>query len=367
MIAGSEASAYTAIMRQSRPWWRLPIRRLGASGSILLVAAGLAAATDAARPLQASFQRVLAADLGFTAGDMADLGRSKLVSRTLPSNNSREIAVVGAVRVESSAERLVDRVRDIVRFKRGPEVLQIGRFSDPPVESDLAGLTVTETDARFRSCRVGDCDVRLSAAAIGRIGRSVDWTAADAEARAVAVFKAILLEDVRDYVSGGAGRMLQYDDDKEPVLPVRDFAGLLESSPYVKHMAPGLPEHLLEYPRAPLAGAEDFLYWSKERFGFDPFITVTHVTIAKDPDGAYVITSKDVYSSRYVDASLGVTIASAEPGNADAFYLVYVNRSRARAIGGLFNGLRRSVVQRRAKGSLEQNLRQTKMRIERGL
>ena len=36
-----------------------------------------------------------------------------------------------------------------------------------------------------------------------------------------------------------------------------------------------------------MAGAEDFLYWSKEKFGIAPFITVTHVVIAC-PIGARV-------------------------------------------------------------------------------
>ena len=72
----------------------------------------------------------------------------------------------------------------------------------------------------------------------------------------------------------------------------------------------GLDEHIREFPDRPIAGAEDFLYWSKEKFGLTPFITVTHVTIARDAEGDYVMTSKDVYSSRYFDASLTVAIAS---------------------------------------------------------
>jgi hypothetical protein len=77
-----------------------------------------------------------------------------------------------------------------------------------------------------------------------------------------------------------------------------------------------------------------------------------------------VITSKDVYSSRYFDASLTVTIASDSVASPDAFYLVYVNRSRASALKGAFAGLRRSIVVRRAKGALEQNLALVKRRLE---
>ena len=38
--------------------------------------------------------------------------------------------------------KFLTHVRDIARFKSGPDVLQIGRFSRPPTLDDLAALTV---------------------------------------------------------------------------------------------------------------------------------------------------------------------------------------------------------------------------------
>jgi hypothetical protein len=149
------------------------------------------------------------------------------------------------------------------------------------------------------------------------------------------------------------------------VKPVDDFAGLLNNSPYLGEFMPGLPSHLQSFPFSPLSGAEDFLYWSKEKFGLTPFITITHVTITRVASGSYVIASKDVYSSRYFDASLTFTIASDAVGAPDAFYLVYVNRSRASALKGALSALRRSIVERRAKSSLDENLRNVKLRLER--
>ncbi len=160
--------------------------------------------------------------------------------------------------------------------------------------------------------------------------------------------------------------MTEYDDGKRPIRPVDDFAGLLSRTPYMDTLVPGLSEHLREYPTRRLDGTEDLLYWSKEKFGFAPFITVTHVTIARDPAGDDVFTSKDVYSSRYFDASLTVTVASDAGANSGAFYLVYINRSRANALRGSFAGLRRTLVDRRAKSSLEENLKALKLRLESG-
>ena len=70
------------------------------------------------------------------------------------------------------------------------------------------------------------------------------------------------------------------------------------------------------------------------------------------------------YSSRYVDASLTLTIASDGVAATDEIYLVYINRSRANALKGSFSALRRSMVARRVMGSLEENLKNVKSRIE---
>ena len=166
-------------------------------------------------------------------------------------------------------------------------------------------------------------------------------------------------------MSGGAGRITEYDDEKRPVRPVDDFSSLLTGALYVDELVPGLAGHLEGFSTNSLPGSEDIVYWSKETFGdVDPFVTVTHVTITPPVRLGRVIASRDVYSSRYIDASLSVTIASDAVSTPDAFYLVYINRSRADALKGKAADLRRSIVERRAKSGLEENLRLTKLRLE---
>jgi hypothetical protein len=311
---------------------------------------------------------LLSGDLKFPAAELADLARGKIVKHALDAPAPGELAVVGAVRVNALEGAFVERVRDVVRFKAGPDVLQIGRFSNPPVLEDLASLTIDKTDLDLRGCRVGDCDVRLPADVIARFQREIDWHARDADARAATLFKQVLLDNVRAYASGSlSGRIIEYDDGKQPIRPVDDFAALLKNSPYIGALVPGLSDHLLSFPSPPVvAGAEDLLYWSKEKFGLTPFITVTHWTIVPATPRTYVITSKDVYSSRYFDASLALTIASGAVGTSRAFYLVYANRSRVSALKGMLSKVRRSIVERRAKNSLEENLKTMKGRLEGG-
>ena len=92
---------------------------------------------------------------------------------------------------------------------------------------------------------------------------------------------------------------------------------------------------------------------------------MTHVTIVCPAAATCVMTTKDVYSSRYLDASLALAIASDAVSTPGSFYLLYGNRTRANALKGAFSAFRRSVVQRRARGSLEESLTAIKLQLER--
>ena len=327
-----------------------------------VVAVVLVAASDAT--IAPEVRGLLGRYFKFTSSDVADLERGRVVKRSLDASAPGEIAVVGAARISASADAFVARVRNIEEFKRGPDVIQIGRFSNPPRLDDLNRLTIDQDDLDLRKCRVGACDIRLPAEAIGRFQREIDWRAPDADSRAAAVFRQVLFEHVRAYIGGGRGRITEYDDEKRVVRPGDDFDGLLKNSPYVGALVPGMPAHLREPARNPLSGTDELLYWSKERFGLTPFITVTHVVIAKAASGAHVIVSRDVYSSRYFDASLSYALASPAVDASTGFYLLYANRSRASGLKGAFAGLRRAIVERRAKNALDETLKNIRGKLE---
>ena len=352
--------AYTSIMRGV-----CTVTALLFSSAVLGVeTAPPSAGSGALDPL---LKTVLARDLKFSPGELADLQRGRIAKHTIASGVAGEVAVVGGVRIRASREMFFDRLRDIERFKRGDDVLQIGRFSSPPNPADLDRLSVDRNDFDVTHCKVGDCGIRLPAEIIRRLPTVVDLSAPDAQARGARFFKQIFFDDVSAYWSGNEGRMAQYDDGNEPIRPIDAFRGLLGQAPAIGDLVPGLPAHLAAFPAAQLDGAEDFVYWSKERFGIAPFITATHVTIVCRSGPTCVATSKDVYSSRYVDASLALTIASDDvTAPQTSFFLLYANYSRANALKGGFNRLRRAIVERRARGGLEESLKHIKTRLEGG-
>lgn len=326
-----------------------------------LAALALAAALAEVDP---AVRGVLTRYLKFSAADVADLQRDRTVKHNLDARSPGEFGVAGATRIHALKADFLAAARDITHFKSDPGVLEIGRFSDPPVLQDLAALTVDRDDFDAASCRLHDCGIRLPAAMIQRVQGEVDINAPNLQERTAAWFKAALLADVVAYVSGGPGRFEQYDDGGSPIRPLDDFTAVLDHTPAIGSLVAGLPEHLLRFPRDRVAGADDFLYWSKEKFGVAPFISVTHVTIVCPSARTCVMTTKDVYSSRYIDASLALAIASNAGDTGDAFDLVYANRSRANALKGGLSGLRRSIVERRARGALDESLKNIKMRLE---
>jgi hypothetical protein len=324
--------------------------------AVLLAAAG--------SDIDLAIRDVLTRYFRFTTSELADLQAGKVVRHGLESTAAGEVGVVGAVRINAPKAKFLTHMRDIVRFKSGPDVLQIGRFSRPPTLDDLSALTVETADFDSRACRVGDCGVRLPAAVIQRLQREIDPGAPDLQRRAAAQFKQVLLDNVIAYVNGTPGRFEQYDDGARPIRPLDEFDGVLRSSPALAALVPGLSDHLKNFPASRLPDAEDFLYWSKERISMSAFITVTHVTIVCPSTATCVMTTKDVYSSRYIDASLAISIATDSLETPSAFYLVYSNRSRASALKGRLSALRRAIVERRARGSLDEHLRTLKMQME---
>jgi len=331
------------------------------------LALALAAMLSVQPPPTVDFDRgvreVLTRTLQFTAGEFADLQRGHPVKHGLDARAPGEFAVAGAIKVAAARAAFLDAARDIVKFKAGQEILEIGRFSASPVIDDLAALTVGKADFDASRCRVRDCDIRLPAAVIQRVAKEIDVKGRTAQEETSAWFKQMLLANVQAYVSGSPRRFAQYDDGDRPIRPIDDFAGLLAATPAVGTLVPGLPEHLARFPEAPLPEAEDFLYWSKESFGPAPFISVTHVTIVCAAPHTCVMTTKDVYSTRYIDASLAVAVVT-DSMTGDATYVVYANRSRINALRGTFSALRKSLVERRARNTLEQSLVRIKTRLE---
>ncbi len=126
-------------------------------------------------------------------------------------------------------------------------------------------------------------------------------------------------------------------------------------------------QYLDQFPRKPLPGAKDVLYWVKENYGLTPVISIVHGVIYQPPAQAdrTVVVQKQIYASHYYDGSLALaSVVDSSAAETPTTYLVYVNRSRGDLLKGGFGGLKRNVARQQAQKAAEQTLGTIKSVLE---
>jgi hypothetical protein len=325
-------------------------RRRATTGALLGVVLG---ASSGGRADEAAVHAFLKTSVSFTDAQVAAVAAGEVVTKSLPSSDKPEIAAFGAVRVRGDGAAYRERLRDGVAARRGPSVLEIGRFSRPPKVEDLAGLTLDDGDFKgARECRPGDCELKMARSAMEQMQREIDWKAPDARARATAVLKSMLVDYVAAYMQGGTAAMATYVDKDKPLDTPAEFQKLLAASPYLVQYVPAFHRYVEDYPKGTLAGAEDAFYWVKDKFGPKPTLSVYHTTIWPDPAeaGRAVIAWKQIYASHYFQA--GLDLVAVLPAGKDAFYLLDIYRVRIDPPTGMLSG----VLLGKIRGGIEQGV-----------
>lgn len=310
----------------------------------------------------------LAATFTLTNDEIKRLDTGNVIARTISAHDPREVATLGVVRMQATPDFYVERLSDIVTFKRTEDILQIGTFSTPPVLTDVGSLTLDAWDVgKLRDCRVKDCGMQLSADAIERFKQGVDWRRDDTERQANLVMQQTLVEYVTRYRDTGASAAMQYADQEKPVDVGAEFRSLLDADARTWQQFPNLRQHLLEYPTE-IPGMTDLFYWSKERVSRRNVVSVTHLAIARLMSGpaGYAIASRQIYGSHYFDASVGLTVLIPEQADQPrSMYVVYLNRSRVDLLDGMFGGIARRIVAGRARALVAEQLGRLRQTIER--
>src|SRR5262249_59832000 len=167
-------------------------RAVAPAGGALIGLGGMQSPTP---DIDRGVRDVLAGALQFSAGELADLQRGRAVKHGLEARAPGEFGVAGGIRIAATKTAFLDAARDIASFKAGEQVLQIGRFSSPPAIEDLGALNVGKADFDAASCRVGDCDVSLPAAALRPLPTQRHLHARAAQDQTAAWFTRVLLAD----------------------------------------------------------------------------------------------------------------------------------------------------------------------------
>ena len=155
--------------------------------------------------------------------------------------------------------RLATQFHDIVRWKKGESVPEIGKFSDTPLIADLAGLSIEPDDIKvLKKCKPGSCDIKLSAASMDELVKGTNWAADNYQGQAENLFKKMLIDYVGTYMTGGNRYLVNYADQKQTLKLPEDFSALLKESNYVTEYAPELANYIDKFPNAPASWLRRF-------------------------------------------------------------------------------------------------------------
>jgi hypothetical protein len=215
--------------------------------------------------------------MGLSDHQIAMIARGKAVAKVLPSKTPAEIFVFGAVFVNATPEEYVKLAFDMGRLRRLPSYLSVGRFSDPPMLSDLEGFTLEPEDIRnLRICRPGKCGVQLPAEAMQELQKALDWSGPNVATQVNDRVRRMALEVLRRYQEDGNSVLGTYRDTDHPFDVDAQLRSLLGRSEALPVYLPDLNRYLLDYPNTTLADVESLFYWERINFGLKPTLRLNH-------------------------------------------------------------------------------------------
>ena len=305
-------------------------------------------------PTPPRLTQFLQQSIGFDAAQLATVERGEPVVKVLDTRDRRDVALFGIITAPVARDQYVRALRDFPTSLRTPNRTQLGIFSNPATEADVAAVTVTSRDAReMKNCKPGDCVAKLPATDMRRIHDQMNWSAPDLEAQLGAYARRRLVEYVTDYRRRGDSAMAIYDDRGN--LTVRSseaFAAQLAESPFVYQTVPSLQSYFASYPRASLpAGAVEIVFWSEDVLPrLRPILSVTHLVVYTPPELATVTlaAAKQIYADHYFETAVDLTcVVDRPPG----IYILVLRRYRFDNLpGGILN------IRGRAIGALRDQL-----------
>ncbi len=336
-----------------------------AAALLLMPAHGDGAAEDVGDPF-AFFRPWLLV----TGAERARLDGGDVLVRTLPVVDG-QLAVFAAARLQAPPEALVAWTHAIDDLKRGPFVLAVRRFSDPPSADDLGTLALDDGDLdAIRRCQPGNCRMKLTVPDIESF-RAVIAAAGPGWKEAVQEeFRRRVLARVNLYRSEGMTAFPPYVDRGRPVHPDDTFARIMTRSPYLARGFPSFAAAIAGHVAASGPHVASFYYWSKERYGAGKnVVTVTHVQMlqpgAEPPVPSALVVSKQLFATHYIDGALGLTsvVCGPPPGSC---YLAYLNRTQVDVLGGVLGLVKRALIERRIEADTPALVRELRRRLESG-
>ena len=330
----------------------------------LLVAVAVNTAATQGTSFPGRLESYLTRAVKLTESERQLLLKGEPLAKLLPADESKEVAVFGAVWVNASMRRYVEALTDIENFERGGGFKVTKRISAPPRVEDFSALRLPDEDLdALRTCKVDACEVKLGEQALKRFNTQVNWGGPDARVAANTLMQRLAFEYADAYLGGGNKQLAIYRDSSRPTSVDQEFQAMVAQMPELTTHMPDIRRYLLDYPAVTLPNSTSFLYWQETAFGLKPTIRLSHLTIRETADDT-VVTSKMLYASHYFWTGLELRVLMPDPSRGSGFWFVTVNRSRSDGLSGLTGKVVRSRVRAEVQEGTLAGLRSMKRRLE---
>jgi len=286
------------------------------------------------------------------------------LAKNLDADPGKEVAVFGAIWIAAPIAAYVSALQDIENFEKGASFRATKKVSEPARIEDFAQLVLPDEDVQdLKACKVGDCELKLSADALARVKKEVDWTRPDAKAQLERLVRMMAVDYVNEYRKGGNSALAVYRDGAHPTFVANEFRELVNGMPELTEYLPSMRQYLLEYPKPAPRPTTSFIYWQEAQFGLKPTIRLNHVAIQEEID-ATIVASKQLYSSHYFWTALELRALVPDPPRGTGFWFVNVNRSRSDGLSGFVGRIIRGKVREAARSGIESALTAAKKKLE---
>jgi hypothetical protein len=288
-----------------------------------------------------------------------------------PTQKPDDVRMAGIVLIKVSSDAFINAFRDVERFQIGKEVIRTGRFSSPPVESDLAGFAFSDFQtADLHACRPGHCAFKMPAEEMASLQKGIDWNAPDAQTRSASLIRRLIISYVNRYRINGDPALAVYYDTPSPYSVAEGLHSLIGSETHIAHAMPELIRFASQYPANRPPATEDFFYWQEAAFGLRHVLRTQHVLIQQIPGGGdhhYVIISKMLFATHYFRAAIEYTYVYPvrTPSGEPAIYVATAQRSFVDGMTGVKGSILHRIAESRSPAKLADNLRLARQRLER--
>lgn len=303
----------------------------------LVVAVSLPALTAQAQA-QPTADQVLA-DMGLSGDDKQRVLNGEFVTAEVGAVSDRDLSFAIAFLVKTSPAALAKQIVAGELITSDTQVKTWGRFSAAGTLADLAGLKITDDEAKaLANAQAGEA-LNLSTAEIAAFNALQGGTTQAVQQQ----LHRMLLARYQAYRASGLAGIAPYDRGGSASDLAADLRKAGEAAKGLQKYLPGFHAVLLGYPKATLPGMQEHMFWVKYLIqGKTTTYVLTHILAAAEGPTRAVVQRQYYVSTGYNAEQAVAGFLPAQGGTV----VVYAAHAFTDQVAGFGGSMKRSIGRR---------------------